>query len=209
MTESSRAGHYSKQGTNDVASAATSNDGAREQPTPSADLTITALYENYFEFVWRSLKHLGVPDAAVEDATQDTFLVAHRRLADFAGRSSPRTWLFGIAIRVASDYRRSRGRRERLHLSYAQKPEGAGATPYDHTLRAEATRILHACLDGLTEEQRAVFVMADLEQMTAPEISETLGANLNTVYSRLRTARAAFNEAVARVTGKSNRERHD
>lgn len=209
MTESSRAGHYPRQGTNDVASKATSNDGEREQLTPSADLTITALYENYFEFVWRSLKHLGVPDAAVEDATQDTFLVAHRRLADFAGRSSPRTWLFGIAIRVASDYRRSRSRRDRLHLSYAQKPEAAGATPYDHTLRAEATRLLHACLDDLSEEQRAVFVMADLEQMTAPEIAETLGTNLNTVYSRLRTGRAAFNQAVARASGKSNRERHD
>jgi RNA polymerase sigma-70 factor, ECF subfamily len=54
-----------------------------------------------------------------------------------------------------------------------------------------------------------VFVMTDLEQMSAPEISEALGVNLNTVYSRLRAARAAFNEAVARVVGKTNRERHD
>lgn len=191
MTDSRRTGHYVTETVRNGTQTATGASAPATTP-----LTIEGLYAANFDFVWRSLKHLGVVDAAIDDAVQDTFVVAHRRLGDFAERSSPRTWLFGIAIRVARDHRRSRGRRERFLVAFEQKPTPSVKTPYDHTVRAEAARMLQTFLDTLTDEQRAVFVMADLEQMTAPEISETLGVNLNTVYSRLRAARAAFNQAV-------------
>lgn len=210
MTERLRAGHYSQepptQGNDN--SVASSNDAAPKSAAANNGLTIEALYEANFDFVWRSLKHLGVVDAAIDDAVQDTFVVAHRRLADFAERSSPRTWLFGIAMRVARDQRRARGRRERFLLAFGQKPEATIPTPYDHTVAAEAGRLLRRFLDTLSEEQRAVFVMADLEQMTAPEIAEALGVNLNTVYSRMRAARAAFNAVVAAVANQDDGGRH-
>ncbi len=190
MTDSRRSGHYTKEPKSDGTSAASGSSA------PAPRLTIEALYAESFDFVWRSLKHLGVADAAIDDAVQDTFVVAHRRLADFEARSSHRTWLFGIALRVARDHRRARGRRERFLTAFGHKPTAEVKTPYDHTVRAEASRVLLGFLETLSEEQRAVFVMADLEQLTAPEISEALGVNLNTVYSRLRAARAAFNEAV-------------
>lgn len=204
MTERSRAGHYSDEATH----AETVRDSGIRQASRAAEpeaLTIEGLYEAHFDFVWRSLKHLGVPDATIDDAVQDTFVVAHRRLADFARRSSTRTWLFGIALRVARDHRRSRTRRERFLVAFGQRPERGVETPYDQTVRAEASRILQAFLDRLPEEQRAVFVLADIEQMTAPEIAEALEANLNTVYSRLRAARSAFNDEVAKQAARRER----
>ncbi len=64
-----------------------------------------AVYEEYFDFVWRTLRRYGVPEAAMDDAIQDAFLVVHSRLPTFEGRSSLRTWIFGIARRVARDHR--------------------------------------------------------------------------------------------------------
>src|SRR5262249_7850690 len=151
-----------------------------------------ALYEDHFAFVWRSLRRLGVAPAAIDDAVQDVFVVAHRRLADFEGRSSVKTWLFGILLRVARDYRRSAIRRRRHGLVDAAEGDaeavvdGDSPSPLDAAARTEAVRALHAVLEELDDEKREVFVMSELEQLSVPEIAETLGANLNTVYSRLR-----------------------
>lgn len=210
MTETSRAGHYMTSASGNVLDLASAHlPTAPVRPDAmSRPLTIEALYAAHFDFVWRSLKHLGVLDAAIDDAVQDTFIVAHRRLRDFAERSTPRTWLFGIALRVARDHRRARGRRERFLDAFGHHPQRTTATPYEHTVRAEAGHLLREFLDTLPEEQRTVFILADIEQMTAPEISETLGVNLNTVYSRLRTARAAFNNAVATIAAADRARRH-
>jgi len=75
-----------------------------------SETSFAQIYEEYFAFVWRSLRALGVSRSALDDATQDVFVVVHRRLSDFEGRSSLKTWLFGIACRVAANHRRSRER---------------------------------------------------------------------------------------------------
>jgi RNA polymerase sigma-70 factor, ECF subfamily len=161
---------------------------------PSAQFT--ELYEQHFSFVWRSARMLGVAADAVDDAVQDVFVVAHRRLADFEARSSPRTWLFAIAVRVVSDHRRSRRRRLRL-LERALTVEAQPAqTPFDATCGAEQRDVLLTALDGLPDEQRAVFILAEVEEMSAPEISDALKVNANTVYSRLRLARRAMQSAL-------------
>lgn len=170
-----------------------------------APLTFERVYDRWFDFVWRSVRRLGVPDGSVDDAVQDVFLVVHRRLGDFEGRSSIKTWLFGIAMRVAKDHRRAAARRrpaEPLRESMVDAPRGC---PHEHAAKNEAVRLLHALLDALDDEKRAVFVMAELEQMSVPEIAETLDANLNTVYSRLRAARAAFDGAVERHRARDRR----
>lgn len=210
MTESTRAGHYINSRSGNVRGIASTQLAhppavATESNATPQPLTIEALYAAHFDFVWRSLKHLGVTDAAIDDAVQDTFVVAHRRLADFEHRSTPRTWLFGIALRVARDHRRSRGRRDRFLDAYSHQPERTVATPYEYSVRADAGRLLRNFLETLPDEQRAVFILADVEQMTAPEIADTLSVNLNTVYSRLRTARIAFNAAVATVASETRR----
>ena len=173
--------------------------GVRLHAAPDFD----AVYEEHFDFVWRSMGRLGVDPSAVEDAAQDVFVIAHRRLADFEGRSSVKTWLFGIALRVARDHRRA-ARRTRGHglVPEAEADTAAVAdtstpSPLGSASRAEAVVQLEAILGELDEDRRAVFILAELEQMSGPEIAEAVGANVNTVYTRLRAARRAFNEAVA------------
>lgn len=161
--------------------------------------SFAAVYAECFPFVWRSVRRLGVYESAVDDVVQEIFVVVHRRLSDFEGRSSIRTWLFGIVLRVVREHRRSVRRKSPLSAGDADLvPTDAEHAPDERAAKAEAARTLHAILDELDDEKREVFVLAELEQMTAPEIVEALGVPLNTVYSRLRVAREQFNAAVAR-----------
>jgi RNA polymerase sigma-70 factor (ECF subfamily) len=163
------------------------------------------VYEEHFAFVWRTVRRLGVPERSVDDAVQDVFVVVHRRLAGFEGRSSLRTWLYGIARRVAHDHRRRVGRKERGEALPDGLADPAAPSPDREVARAQAARLLYSILEGLDDEKREVFVLAELEQMTVPEIAEATGVNLNTVYSRLRAARQAFEAGVARVRARDER----
>jgi len=165
------------------------------------------VYRTQFPFVWRSLRRLGVPESSVDDACQDTFLVVHRRLAGFEGRSTLRSWLFSIALRVASDYRRKQRRKGGLAQLPDVLADQHSPGPLEQSERAQAARTLDAVLETLDDAKRAVFVLAELEQMTAPEISDALGVNVNTVYSRLRGARRDFNGAVERLHRRSERRK--
>jgi len=156
----------------------------------------SALYDEHFAFVWRSLRRLGVPDAQLDDAAQDVFLVVYRRLPEFEGRSTLKTWLFGIVLRVVSQHRRTAARRPTEPLG--EEPPDPRDAPEALTSAAQAADILREILASLDENRRHVFVLAELEQLTAPEISAALGVPLNTVYSRLRLARRDFEAALAR-----------
>ncbi len=176
----------------------------REVPCPTLAPAsgVTALgsfdevYEAHFDFVWRSARRLGVPAASVDDAVQDVFVVVHRRGDTFEGRSSVRTWLFGIVAHVARAHRRRRV------LDSAADPDAlidpAARSPQAQAEAAEAMRTLYEVLDTLDDDRREVLVLVDLEEMTAPEAADALGLKLNTVYSRLRAARRDFDSEVAR-----------
>lgn len=157
------------------------------------------IYREQAAFVFRILRRLGVPVEALEDATQDVFMVVHRRW-DAYDRSVPiRSWLFGISRRVAADTRK------RLHR-LASRSEGRADTerlgdPADVAARAEASDFVARFLDTLDEDKRIVFVLADVEGLTAPEIGAALGVNLNTIYARLRAARLRFMAARSEWTG--------
>jgi len=161
------------------------------------DLSFEEVYRTEFAFVWRSAKRLGVRDASLDDVVQEVFVVVHRRLADFEGRSSLKTWLFGITLRVVRDHRRATRRRDPGPPVDPDTLRGAGGPAVDAE-KAEAVRLLHALLDELDDERREVFVMAELEEMSAPEIAEVLGINVNTAYGRLRVARQEFEQALLR-----------
>ena len=125
-------------------------------------------------------------------------MIVHRRLEDFEGRSSIRTWLFGIALRVARDHRRSLARKSPIGSVDPDTLIAHEPSPSESMEKAEAVRVLHTLLDGLDDEKREVFVMAELEQITMPDIAQTLGLNVNTAYARLRAARTSFEEGLAR-----------
>ena len=161
------------------------------------------LYADYFDFVWTTARRLGVPDGMLEDVVQEVFAIVHRKLDGFEGRSSFRTWLFAIARNVCREARRSARRKAKL------SPTGAPCDPDELEAREDErpdqvaerraqNQVLHQILDALDDDKREVFVLAEMEQFTAPEIAEALSINLNTVYSRLRLAREAFAEAAAR-----------
>ena len=155
-----------------------------------------ALYREHFDFVYRNLRRLGVPDAGVDDALQDVYLVVLRHIDGYRPGTHARAWLFAIAMRVAGNYRRARRRRGTLVPLSESEPAG-GPDPESLARRSQAGRILHEFLDHLDDDRRAVFVMAELEQMSAPEIALALSANVNTVYSRLRGARAELERMLA------------
>lgn len=163
------------------------------------------VYQRNFDFVWRTARRLGIPDGSVDDVAQEVFIVVHRKLPEFEGRSSLKTWLFAISRRVVSDHRR-RLKRQRPHTPFPDdRMADAGASPQERAARHEAAMLLHAFLDSLPDEQREVFVLSELEQMTAPEIGEATDVKLNTVYSRLRLARKAFERVVARHQARAQR----
>lgn len=155
------------------------------------------LYRQHHAFVWRSLRRLGVDDGDVDDLLQEVFVVAHRRLPEFEGRSKVTTWLFAIAYRTVKDHRLSAAARARRE---AEQTGGRPPTEPDRKLsRQQAARALDELLSRLDEDQRSVLVMADIVAMTAPEIAELTQTKLNTVYSRLRLARAALEDGLAQM----------
>jgi len=169
-----------------------------EVPAAEPPGDLARIYQEHFDFVWRSARRLGVPDSAVDDVVQEVFIVVHRQLASFEGRSSMKTWLFGILRNLVLRQRRSwaRRREETLEESALAAP---GAQADEHLAEREARRVLHALLAGLDDDKRAVFVLAELEQMSAPEIALATGLKLNTVYSRLRLARAEMEKGLERL----------
>jgi RNA polymerase sigma-70 factor, ECF subfamily len=166
---------------------------------PPERAPIAELYRAHFQYIWRGLRRLGVHPSSLDDAVQEVFLVAHRKLAEFEGRSSERVWLFGIALRIAREHRRRDGR-----LRFDEDAVASvAAVEHDAVSLRSRLRLLDELLATLSDEQREVFVMTEVEGFTAPELASALQVNLNTVYSRLRLARARFAQALAR-----HRHRH-
>ena len=171
---------------------------AEVAPADQPPAELARIYEQHFDFVWRSARRLGVPDSAVDDVVQEVFIVVHRQLASFEGRSSMKTWLFGILRNLVLRQRRSWARRGREQALEESEVEAGEAGADEQLAESQARQVLHALLAQLDDDKRAVFVLADLEQLSAPEIAEATGLKLNTVYSRLRLARAEMERALER-----------
>lgn len=167
-----------------------------------ADLSLQEVYEANWRFVWRCVRKMGIPDARIEDVVQDVFIVVNRQLGSFEGRSSIQTWLYGIAFRVAQEDHRRRAKEERPAVAPAEGP----ARPDAYAERAQAAQLLHSLLAELPEEQRIVFVLAELEGQSPKEVAEATGVGINTVYSRLRRAREHLERATERLRVRSQRE---
>jgi len=153
-----------------------------------------ALYAGHFRAVWRTLQRLGVHPGSVDDAAQEVFVTAWRRWADFEGRSTERTWLLGIAIRVASDTRR----KQRPTEEVSPQLQTTGPGPESATASKEVGRRVEALLELLEPERREVLLLVDVEGYTVPEVASATGVNLNTLYTRLRAARQQFEDLVKR-----------
>jgi RNA polymerase sigma-70 factor (ECF subfamily) len=169
------------------------------QPLPDFD----SLYEENFKFVWRAARRLGIAAADTDDVVQEVFVVAHRKLPAFEGRARVKTWLYKVLLHVVRHYLRTQGRKpghrplpalDELEGLHEQRDVGPAAA----LERQDAARVLDGLLARLDAEKREVFVLAEIEELSSVEIAEILGANVNTIYSRLRAARQEFERAVQR-----------
>jgi RNA polymerase sigma-70 factor (ECF subfamily) len=165
-----------------------------------------ALYRDQFTFVFRNLRRLGVPREQVDDALQDVFLVVLRHLGKYEAGTHGKAWLFAIALRVARNYRRSQRRRDNRLVPAATDAFSAPIDqgPFERAASAQAAALLRNFLEGIDEDKRSVFIMTELEQLSAPEIASALAVNLNTVYTRIRAARREFARIVAEARQKDD-----
>lgn len=174
------------------------DESLHSMPAAPAEDDWAAIYEQHFDMVWRALRRLGVPESALDDAAQEVFFIAFRRIAEFEGRSTLKTWLYGIALRVARRVHFGRAASKETEALSEELRDAHESGPQESAARAEAVRTLYEILTQLEPEKRAVFVLSELEQMTAPEIAVATETGLNTVYSRLRAARREFDAALSR-----------
>jgi RNA polymerase sigma-70 factor, ECF subfamily len=158
---------------------------------------LSALFEAHADFVHRALLRFGVPTADVEDALQDVFLVVARRLDGYVERGAMRAWLFVIARQVALHALRAGRLRARQTLLLVRPAEPDD--PHAKLLQQEAVAMMHGFLAQLDEKLAEVFVLAEIEQLSVPEIAAALRVKLNTAYSRLRLARRRFEKWLAQV----------
>jgi len=166
--------------------------------TATAHARLRALFEEHFDFVWRSLRRLGLSADHADDAAQQVFVVASRRL-DAIREGSEKSFLFGTALRVASDLRRSAPYRREVATEDAGAMLESGAAPDELVDHRRARAQLDAVLEAMDIDLRSVFVLFELEEMSTADIATLLDLPRGTVASRLRRAREDFTARVLRL----------
>lgn len=188
----------------DPAAQAESFDGEtspNDSPQSAEVTTFSAVYQRYFSFVWACTRRMGVREHELDDVVQEVFIVIHGKLTTLEKPDSLRSWIYGIIRRTACTYHRARRTKvasaEALNsepeMQYPEQP-----SPLELAEQSDQARLLWSLLEKLEPPKREVLVLAELDEMTAPEIASVLDVPLNTVYSRLRTARQALEAVLAR-----------
>ncbi len=170
------------------------SEAAQDIEATDAHAAFAAFVRAHADAVWRCLHALGIPSASIDDAAQDVFLVAYRQWSSYDERGVARAWLLAIARRVAANHRRLR----RPEPAPAHEHAAAELDVEDALACREARAVIDAFLQQLPEERRLVFFLSDVEGWSAPEVAEALELKLNTVYSRLRRARAQLERFLAK-----------
>jgi RNA polymerase sigma-70 factor (ECF subfamily) len=159
---------------------------------------LRVLFERDFDYVWNSLRRLGVHASDREDLAQDVFVHVYRRIEEFEVSRPSRPWLFAFVVRCAADWRRLAWRRVEPIEDY---PEPASTTPgADEAIaRTQDRELVERALQSIALDRRPVFILHELEESPMKEVAELLGIPLFTAYSRLRVAREEFAAAVRRL----------
>ncbi len=166
--------------------------GALGHHLEGPDHRFRALYRGHFGFVWSLTAHFGVPAGAREDVAQEVWLTVHRRIDALRPEASARAWVAAIARHVASRHHRAQSRRARKHEALSLISDRAA----EGNAEPDALALVEDALARMDPGQREVFLLTQVEQLSGPEVAQALELPLNTVYSRLRLARARLAEAI-------------
>jgi RNA polymerase sigma-70 factor (ECF subfamily) len=182
---------------------ATVADVAQSSPSPALGFerqTFDEIYAMTWRLVWSSARNQGVPPSAIPDVVQDVFVAVYRQLDKFAGQCSHQTWVLAILRNVVSNYHRTRRRKGAGHAvsSAVDDPEWLidDRDFFELLSEREAGRIVCELAGKLGDKHCPLFLMAELEGMTAVEIAARTSVKMNTVNSRLRAARVEFSRLV-------------
>ena len=156
------------------------------------------LFREHAPFVFRVLRRLGVAEADIDDVCQDVFIAVHKGLARFEGRSSARTWIYAIAVRRAANHARRAFRRYE-RVTEAPPDSGSEFDPGEAMDQRRARALLDSMLEALGDDQRQVFVLYELEELSMREVAEIVGCPLQTAYGRLRAARRELQRIAAEL----------
>jgi len=160
-----------------------------------------AIFDAHAAFVGRVLGRFGVPQRDLADVGQEVFVVVFKGLPEFAGRSTIKTWIYGICRRVAANYRRRSAHVREIPtdpLPHASsEPESDDA--FDRLARKQSLALLDGLLARLPPLQREVFVLYEVEELTMREIAEALGCSQNTAFARLYAGRRVLEAAIKQL----------
>lgn len=170
------------------------NAAAPRHDPPRPSLDVGTVFRENLPFVFRALRRLGVADSDVDDVCQEVFVVVMRKLGEFEGRSQLRTWIYGICVRTASDYRKRAPRRREVLTDEPLEGASEGSGPLEHATMTQARDILDRILAKLDDDKRAVFVLYEIEELPMNEVAQALECPLQTAYSRLHAARKRVEE---------------
>ncbi|AKV00313.1 RNA polymerase sigma factor RpoE [Labilithrix luteola] len=164
--------------------------------------TFAEIYDAHVDYLWRSALRMGLDEAAAEDLVQQVFIVAFRRLDDFEGRASLRTWLFRVLLLLVRQHRRHLQRKSPYAFGESVDPDLLVAPddePDVALARTQAGSLVRRFLEQIGEEKATVFVLMEIEKKVGPEVAALLEIPLPTVYSRHRAAREQFEAFVDRI----------
>jgi RNA polymerase sigma-70 factor (ECF subfamily) len=173
----------------------------------NSEPTVRTIYEEHARFVWLTLQRLGVEPADLDDLAHDVFVVVHRRLGSFDGSSRMTTWLFGICMRLAANYRRRRRRApsEAAIRARAHDDPTEQASADEVLARRQERAIAERILGELSLEKRAVFMMFEIEGLSCQQIAELTGVPIGTIYSRLYATRREIERIVSRTSSEEDK----
>jgi RNA polymerase sigma-70 factor, ECF subfamily len=177
-------------------------------PSVTAVPSFPDLYQRYFSFVWSSARRMGVREHELDDVVQDIFITVHGKVSTLKQPDSLRSWIYGITRRTVSTYHRARRTKVASAAALSSEPDmqyPRQLSPHDLAEQSDEANVMLQLLAKLEPSKREVFELTEIDEMTAPEIASAIEVPLNTVYSRLRSARQELEAALVRYRAQTGR----
>ncbi len=167
-----------------------------QPPQMTGDEACLEAFQQELDYVFRTLRRLGIGPSECEDLAQEVFLALRHSWAEYDAERPLRPYLFGIAFRIAAAHQR---KRKREVILAAVEIDDTGPGPDDTLAAKQARAVVLAGLEKVPLPRRAVLVMHDIDGVSMAEVAAALSIPLFTAYSRLRKARRELEVAVKRT----------